>query len=592
MVQTITNWSAGSVNQIENGGTRLATTPLIIDFEGAGVSAAVDPTNPSRVIVTVSGGGGPGSGDVVGPAIAVDNALVRFDGTTGKLIQNSLAVLSDLGALTGLTGLTTSGVLSSTGTLSVTSDASIGGDLGVTGAFLSADGTAANPAISFAADTDTGFYRIGVDQIGASTGGTLRTTLSTTLFTSTLPFAGPDGTAASPGFIFASDPDNGLYLAAANTLGVAAAGAVAATFSATALTSAVPVLGPAGSAGAPAFSFSGDPDTGAYSAAANTIGWSAGGTLRLSLSTTAVTSTLPVLAPDGSAAAPAFTFSSDADNGLYLSAANTPAIAAAGALVASFAATGVTLAQPLLSSAGAAATPSISFSGDSNSGLYSAAADTLGWATNGTARMTLSTTVLDLSVLLEIPVGAVGAPGLYFDSDSDTGIYQTAANQLAITCAATQSFVFGSTGVTAPVPVRLSDGSASAPGLTWNSDTNTGIWRSAADTLRIATNAVDQVFISTASFRVSQSTIIGVSGVGTPPDFTLDVRGETCIVGSSNATGRFMGRGIYPTASQPTAPASAGQWDLYTVNTAGVITLKARVNNGGTPQAVTLGTFA
>jgi hypothetical protein len=30
-----------------------------------------------------------GSGDVVGPASSTNNAIVRFDGTTGELIQNS-----------------------------------------------------------------------------------------------------------------------------------------------------------------------------------------------------------------------------------------------------------------------------------------------------------------------------------------------------------------------------------------------------------------------------------------------------------------------------------------------------------------------
>ena len=38
-----------------------------------------------------------GVGDVVGPASATDNALVRFDGATGKLIQNSTATLDDTG---------------------------------------------------------------------------------------------------------------------------------------------------------------------------------------------------------------------------------------------------------------------------------------------------------------------------------------------------------------------------------------------------------------------------------------------------------------------------------------------------------------
>lgn len=46
---------------------------------------------------TLSASGG--TGDVVGPASAVDNAFARFDGTTGKLIQgNTYASLSDAGA--------------------------------------------------------------------------------------------------------------------------------------------------------------------------------------------------------------------------------------------------------------------------------------------------------------------------------------------------------------------------------------------------------------------------------------------------------------------------------------------------------------
>lgn len=38
-----------------------------------------------------------GSGDVVGPSSATDNAIARFDSTTGKLIQNSSVLLTDGG---------------------------------------------------------------------------------------------------------------------------------------------------------------------------------------------------------------------------------------------------------------------------------------------------------------------------------------------------------------------------------------------------------------------------------------------------------------------------------------------------------------
>lgn len=51
----------------------------------------------------LKGSGGVGTGDVVGPASSTDNALARFDGTSGKVVQNSVVILSDTGAFTGVT---------------------------------------------------------------------------------------------------------------------------------------------------------------------------------------------------------------------------------------------------------------------------------------------------------------------------------------------------------------------------------------------------------------------------------------------------------------------------------------------------------
>lgn len=50
------------------------------------------------------------SGDVVGPGSSTDNAITRFDGTTGKLVQNSLATIDDSGVL-GSNGANLSGNL-------------------------------------------------------------------------------------------------------------------------------------------------------------------------------------------------------------------------------------------------------------------------------------------------------------------------------------------------------------------------------------------------------------------------------------------------------------------------------------------------
>lgn len=64
--------------------------------------------NSSGVVTLLASAAG-ASGDVVGPSSATNNALARFDTTTGKLIKNSVGILSDAGVLTGLTGLTSSG---------------------------------------------------------------------------------------------------------------------------------------------------------------------------------------------------------------------------------------------------------------------------------------------------------------------------------------------------------------------------------------------------------------------------------------------------------------------------------------------------
>ena len=47
-------------------------------------------------------------GYVVGPASATDNAVARFNGTTGKLIQNSVVTIGDTGATAGITTLSAS----------------------------------------------------------------------------------------------------------------------------------------------------------------------------------------------------------------------------------------------------------------------------------------------------------------------------------------------------------------------------------------------------------------------------------------------------------------------------------------------------
>lgn len=49
------------------------------------------------------------TGNVAGPGASTDNAIARWDGAGGATLQNSLVIVSDLGALTGITDITLSG---------------------------------------------------------------------------------------------------------------------------------------------------------------------------------------------------------------------------------------------------------------------------------------------------------------------------------------------------------------------------------------------------------------------------------------------------------------------------------------------------
>jgi hypothetical protein len=66
------------------------------------------------------------TGDVVGPASATDNAISRFDGTTGKLIQNSLVTVSDTGAISAPVDASISGLTVGKGGGSLVGNTAVG----------------------------------------------------------------------------------------------------------------------------------------------------------------------------------------------------------------------------------------------------------------------------------------------------------------------------------------------------------------------------------------------------------------------------------------------------------------------------------
>jgi hypothetical protein len=81
--------------------TNTAPDQTVVLTAGTGISTSG--TYPNFTITNTSPSLG---GDVVGPASASDNAVARYDTTTGKLIQNSLVIIDDTGSVTGVNALT------------------------------------------------------------------------------------------------------------------------------------------------------------------------------------------------------------------------------------------------------------------------------------------------------------------------------------------------------------------------------------------------------------------------------------------------------------------------------------------------------
>ena len=91
---------------------------------------------------------------------------------------------------------------------------------------LIASGTVAAPGLAFSADTDSGLYRIGANNVGVGVNGAKVLDVATTGLSITGQIVGSAGSASAPGYVFPSDLDTGMYQISANRIGFACNGSL------------------------------------------------------------------------------------------------------------------------------------------------------------------------------------------------------------------------------------------------------------------------------------------------------------------------------------------------------------------------------
>lgn len=107
---------------------------------------------------------------------------------------------------------------------------------------------------------------------------------------------------------------------------------------------------------------------------------------------------------------------------------------------------------------------------------------------------------------LRLTNGTNALPSLTFDSDTDTGIYRVGADNPAVTVGGTKIQEWTSNGL------RVANGAVATPSLSFINDTGSGLYRNGASDLRFAVAGADKTYWNATGF-----------GVGLSPTFPIDV---------------------------------------------------------------------
>lgn len=178
--------------------------------------------------------------------------------------------------------------------------------------------------------------------------------------------------------------------------------------------------------------------------------------------------------------------------------------------------------------AGAVGTPSMYMGSDSDTGWYDGGTSTWCFAVSGTkiACLTGNGLTLNGTKIAGLAAGTAAAPGLYFSGDTDLGIYRAAADTFGIAAGGAYLITFSTSALTLAGQqiAGLGNGAVGNPAIQFASDPDTGIFRYGADALSIAAGGVEMVRVTSGTYAVFTNGISAnsarVRSVASPVDTT------------------------------------------------------------------------
>lgn len=196
---------------------------------------------------------------------------------------------------------------------------------------------------------------------------------------------------------------------------------------------------------------------------------------------------------------------------------------------------------------GSAASPGLFFTSDTNTGIYRAGADTLAISAGGTAIFSVATTgvVVAGNITVSKPIiapsgvlfGLVNAPAYSFDTDEDTGMYRVGSNNIGFAAGGSKIVDITASGISVTGTLSTSSNAAVTGTITGTS--------SSASALMVgrqgATNPALQVNASASSSATGIAITAAAAGSGASIAAISSGTNETLVINAKGSGGITLG---------------------------------------------------
>lgn len=192
-----------------------------------------------------------------------------------------------------------------------------------------------------------------------------------------------------------------------------------------------------------------------------------------------------------------------------------------------------------------------------------------------TTQMVIDDGFVTISNRVRLGNGTAALPSISFTSSTNTGIYRVGAGILGLTAGGVLVFSASSTSLSTNAPLLLQDGTTGGPALSFGNSPTTGVYLSSPDVLTVAVAGVDVIFVSSTGMQAS---IPVLAQTGLLVDTTLALTDDGS---NNNPSGTAtLGAGGTVTVSNITVTADSKIFltPQNASGTAGSVSVSARVN--------------